>query len=167
MSDRKKALIYFNIYLILKQAYSMLIKYLIRPGGGLMQVKPYYNGVDPFEMSFFRTIFNFTFTFLLTKLWYKRNFTDIPKDLYPSLFIRSFFGMTSFVTLTFSTAYLPLSISVTIANTSSFFILILSYFLLREKLRFREFLCMVLGFCGMAILLHTKINGDKKYQSFD
>ena len=124
----------FNTYLILLKTYSVIIKFLIRPGG-LEQINiDNYNGIDPFEMSCFRTLFNCTSTFFIMTFKYGRKCTDVPKHLYGYLLLRSVFGMLGFIALTFSIAYLPISIFNTLLNTTPFFTSIVSYYILGETL---------------------------------
>ena len=126
-----------------------------------------YNGIDPFEMSYFRTIFNCTTTFFVMKFKYGKNCTEVPKKLYFYLFLRSMFGMAGFVALTFSIAYLPISIFNTILNTGPFYVSILSYYILGEVLKKREFGGMVICFLAVCLLVNTKTDGNEVSRPFD
>lgn len=79
--------------------------------------------------------------------------------------MRSMAGMLGFVALTFSIAYLPMSILNIILNTAPFAVSILSYFLLNETLKKRELIGMVISFVGVLVLIQTKMDTNEK--SFD
>jgi drug/metabolite transporter (DMT)-like permease len=102
----------------------------MKPGGIDNRDPETYAGVDPFELSCFRTIFNCCTTFFVMTFLYKRKANDVPKNMYLTLLIRSLAGFIGFVSMTISVQWLPISIFTTVFNTMPFFISILSYFVL-------------------------------------
>ena len=101
------------------------------------------------------------------KFKYGRKCTEVPKNLYFYLFLRSMFGMAGFIALTFSIAYLPISIFNTILNTGPFWVSILSYYILGETLLKREFAGMMVCFLAVMVLINTKTDGNEVSRPFD
>jgi len=102
----------------------------MRPGGLSGTTK---DGVDPLEMSCFRSMFNCTTIFLLMKFKYKKSvIEEVPKRLYKTLVIRSLAGTSAFICMTFGVSFLPIAIFQTLFFIMPFWITILSYFILKE-----------------------------------
>ena len=109
----------------------------MRPGGLHNRNPDHYNGVDPLEMSFLRITFNACTTFLILKFKYKKSILEFPVHLRKTIITRSMCGLFGFVFMTYGVSYLPATIFYMIQNTSVFFVSILSYFILNEKLMIR------------------------------
>jgi drug/metabolite transporter (DMT)-like permease len=167
LSNRCKALICFNIYIFLATIYSIIIKFLMRPGGLSGENYETYDGVDPFEMSCFRTIFNCCVTYIVMTFRYKKSMFEVPRRLYATLMCRSQAGMLGFIAMTYAISYLPVSIFNTLLNTCPFFISILSYFVLNEKLQKIELLAMMISFIGVITLVNTKTEASEKVKVFN
>ena len=80
----------------------------MRPGGLSGTTK---DGVDPMEMSCFRSMFNCATIFCLMKFKYRKSVIDeVPKRLYKALLFRSFAGTTAFISFTFGVKFLRITI---------------------------------------------------------
>jgi drug/metabolite transporter (DMT)-like permease len=126
----------------------------MRPGGLTGTTK---EGVDPLEMSCFRSMFNCITIYLLMKFKYEKSvILEVPKELYKPMVIRSLAGTTAFISMTYGVSYLPITIFETLFYTMPFFISIMSYYILKEQFSKVEHGAMVLCFIGVVILLQTK-----------
>lgn len=79
LTNRQKAIIYYNIYLFLTQCYNVSTKFLMRPGGLHGRDPDHYNGVDPLEMSFLRILFNACSSFCILTFKFNKKITDFPR----------------------------------------------------------------------------------------
>ena len=80
----------------------------MRPGGLSGTTK---DGVDPLEMSCFRSMFNCATIFCIMKFKYQKSVVDeVPKRLYKPLVIRSLAGTTAFICMTYGVKFLPIAI---------------------------------------------------------
>ena len=128
----------------------------MKPGGLHNVNADTYNGVDPLEMSCFRSMFNCITIWILMKCKFRRCITEVPKKLWPALLSRSLAGTTAFIGMTFALSFLPIAIFQTLFYTMPFFISILSYFILKEPFNKKEILAMIICFSGVILLINTK-----------
>lgn len=136
----------------------------MRPGGLSGTTK---DGVDPLEMSCFRSMFNCATIFVLMRLKYeKRVFDEVPRRFYKSLVIRSLSGTSAFICMTYGVSFLPITIFQTLFYTMPFFIAILSYFILKDKFVRVELGAMVFCFVGVIILINTKEDDKQKNSEY-
>ena len=64
MNDQFKAILFFNLYIFLVAIVSVLSKEMMRPGG-LAEVDPEYEGIDPLELSTFKVVINGIISFIV------------------------------------------------------------------------------------------------------
>ena len=92
------------------------------------------DGVDPLEMSCFRSMFNCVIIFCLMKFKYKKSvINEVPKRLYKALLFRSLAGTTAFIAFTFGVKFLPITIFQVLFYLMPFWITILSFVILNES----------------------------------
>ena len=92
--------------------------------------------------------------------------TDFPTHLNNTMTLRSIFGTFAYVMMTYAISYLPISIYEIINNTSPFFVSIIAYFVLKEKLLLRQAIGMGIAFIGVIILVSTKSKSERM-KAFD
>jgi drug/metabolite transporter (DMT)-like permease len=156
LSDRAKALLYFNTYICLMQTYAVIVKFIMRPGGFDGRDMETFRGVDPVEMSCFRTMFNCTVSFFIMKFGYGKSLSQFPKHYFKFMMMRCFCGVTGFVSGTYSISFVPITVYSVLLNTSPFHVNVLSYFFLNETLKKRDFIGMFLCFIGVVIFVNGK-----------
>ena len=70
--------------------------------------------------------------------------------------------------MTYGVSYLPISIFQIITNTMPFWVSIVSFFVLKEKLLPRELVGLVIAFIGVLIIVSAKTeNENKNMKAFD
>ena len=72
MSNRYRAIMYYNAYLFIKAFYNLSTKFIMKPGGLYNRDPENYFGVDPLEMNFLRIAFNAIFSYIACKYYYKK-----------------------------------------------------------------------------------------------
>jgi len=68
------------------------------------------------------------------------------------LFLRGFFGFTAMILFFYTIAQIPLGEAITLNKTSPFFVTVLAFFLLGEKLYLRTALALFIGFLGIVAI---------------
>jgi len=68
------------------------------------------------------------------------------------LFLRGFFGFTAMILFFYTIAQIPLGEAITLNKTSPFFVTILAFFLLREKLHLKTAMALFMGFFGVVLI---------------
>ena len=95
---------------------------------------------------------------------------EVPRRLWCTLMCRSLAvlaRMLGFITMTYAISYFPVSIFNLLSNTCAFFISILKYFILNEKLQKVELISMLIYFSGVLILVNTKTETSASTKTFD
>ena len=69
------------------------------------------------------------------------------------LFMRGFFGFTAMILFFYTIAVIPLGEAITLNKTSPFFVTLLAFFLLGERLSLRVAFALVLGFLGVVFIV--------------
>ena len=62
----------------MRGCYAVIVKFIIRPGGYNGRNPDTFNGVDPIEMSCFRTIFNCFIMFNIMHFKYDKSIYEFP-----------------------------------------------------------------------------------------
>ena len=65
----------------------------MQPGGVHNEDPETYDGVDPIELSTFRLMVNGLSTYFVMKFKYNKSFTDIPREHWTNMLIRSTTGI--------------------------------------------------------------------------
>lgn len=138
------------------QTYAVIVKFIMRPGGFDGRDMETFRGVDPVEMSCFRTMFNCTVSFFIMKFGYGKSLSQFPKHYFKFMMMRCFCGVTGFVSGTYSISFVPITVYSVLLNTSPFHVNVLSYFFLNETLKKRDFIGMFLCFIGVVIFVNGK-----------
>jgi len=73
----------------------------------------------------------------------------MPWSQFPILIVRSIFGVTCFVCVTWALTMIPLSLNTILFNLAPFWVSILGYFINGEKVATIEYICMVVSFLGV------------------
>ena len=68
------------------------------------------------------------------------------------LFTRGFFGFMAMILFFYTIGTIPLGEAITLNKTSPFFVTILAFFLLKEQLRLRTLVALVIGFSGVVLI---------------
>jgi drug/metabolite transporter (DMT)-like permease len=69
------------------------------------------------------------------------------------LFLRGFFGALAMVLFFYTIATIPLGEAVVLNKTSPFFVTILAYYLMKEKITLRIFFALIIGFIGIIFIM--------------
>ena len=105
--------------------------------------------MDPLEIVFYRN-----FLGLMIILYTLKKF---PKEINRSklhlLFLRGLFGATAMVLFFYTIATIPLGEAVILNRTSPFFVTILAYYLVKEKINIQTFFALIIGFIGVAFVV--------------
>jgi len=119
------------------------------------------DSMDPIEIVFYRNLLGM-FILLYT---FKKIKTTIDFSKLHLLILRGVFGATAMVLFFFTIATIPLGEAVILNKTSPFFVTILAYYLIKEKINFKTFIALVIGFVG--IIFITKPFGvDISFEHF-
>ena len=111
-----------------------------------------YRDVRIYEFAFFRSLFNLSASALIVKHEKLNFFSDIPKELTPTLILRCAVGTVSFLLFSMAVKYLPLGIFFIIFNSSPFITVFLSYFWTGDRILPFEGLAMIGAFAGIVCL---------------
>lgn len=79
-------------------------------------------------------------------------FKDYSPEAKSSVIWRSVFGYGSFVSTMISIYLMPVSVSVSIMMTTTFFTAIMAYLIHDEKLSIKEFMTIITGFFGVLLI---------------
>mmetsp|Transcript_34875 Transcript_34875/g.53541 ORF Transcript_34875/g.53541 Transcript_34875/m.53541 type:complete len:132 (+) Transcript_34875:54-449(+) len=107
--------------------------------------------VDPLDICLFRSVFLTIGGFLQTKV-VGHDISNVPKELRKILLIRCIAGTFSFALISVATQFIPLSISIILANTTPFWTAILGFVILHEEIASVDIVCMIGCFLGVIIL---------------
>jgi drug/metabolite transporter (DMT)-like permease len=125
----------------------------MQPGGYLHKDPEEYDGVDPIELSTFRLMVNGLSTYFVMKFKFGKSFTDIPKEHYLNMFVRSTTGIFGHLLMVITIQWLPITIFTVLNNLLPFFASVASYFILNEVIDRTEIVGMIICFFGVLILI--------------
>ena len=110
------------------------------------------NGVVSTEQTvFFRNVF----ALLLLMPWLWRNGVQAVKtDCLHLHFLRSLLGVTAMSCMFYAWGHLPLAQSALLKQTMPLFVPIVAFFWMRERLSWRNFVAIGLGFAGVLLVLN-------------
>lgn len=141
-TNRKKAIIFQNIFLIAQFVYNALSKWLIAEGLSLIAIQ----------------FFERTTAFVLTALaiLITRTTLYVPPADRKYIVVRCIVGITGSYAYLLSIQYLPISISMILFFTGPFWATILAYFALGEMIARNELIAMVFAFTGVIVIATAK-----------
>lgn len=90
---------------------------------------------------------------MLNKDFKSITYDSVPFSTVPSLAFRSFALVTTFYFMQAALMALPLVEVALVLNTVPFLTAILAYFILGDRLRVFEIICLIISFCGVVILI--------------
>jgi drug/metabolite transporter (DMT)-like permease len=92
-------------------------------------------------------------TYFVMKYKYGKSFSDIPKEHYFNMFVRSTTGVFGHLLMVITIQWLPITIFTILNNLCPFFASVASYFILNEFLDRTEIIGMIISFLGVLILI--------------
>ena len=128
----------------------------MKPGGIDGRNIDTYRGVDPIEMSCFRTMFNCFITFNIMHFKYGKSIEEFPMYKYKIMLYRCYCGVTGFIAGAYSISFVPITVYSLMMNTRPFHVNILSYIFLGVVLLKRELFGMFVCFIGVIIFITGK-----------
>jgi drug/metabolite transporter (DMT)-like permease len=142
-SNRKKAIIFINLFAILQFLYMVIVKFTFSSSE--------INGID---LALARTVSGFLVSVFLVQ--FLGLSLKIPPGEKKTMFIRAAVGTFGFVSYVYCIKYLPLGLLMIIYNTAPFWSSLLSFLFLGETLQKYEVIAMILGFSGIVIVALSK-----------
>lgn len=137
-----------NSLLIDKGVLFMLLSSLFGALNGAV-AKILSDSMDPIEVVFYRNLLG-ALIVLYSLQRVKVSFTPSKIHL---LFLRGLFGGTAMVLFFYTIATIPLGEAVVLNKTSPFFVTILAYYLMKEKVSLPIFFALILGFVGVVFIM--------------
>ncbi|MCW3490590.1 DMT family transporter [Dethiobacter alkaliphilus] len=140
MTDRNKGI----LLMIASSVFFALMATLVRLSGDLPTM----------EKVFFRNVVGFAVSASL--IWRsKGSFWGVDKR---ALFIRAFFGFVALVFYFYAIDNLPLANAVILNQTSPFFVLILAFLWLREKIRKPQWVAIIFALFGVSLIVQPGLD---------
>ncbi|CAI8191637.1 MAG: Riboflavin transporter [Arcobacter lacus] len=104
--------------------------------------------MDPVQIVFYRNLLGM----LIILYSFKRFNVKVDKTKLHLLFLRGIFGATAMVLFFYTIAFIPLGEAVVLNKTSPFFVTIIAYYLLKEKIDLKTFFALFIGFIGIVFV---------------
>ena len=105
--------------------------------------------MDPLEIVFYRNLLGF----IIILFTLKKFSVSFDKSKVHLLFLRGLFGALAMVLFFYTIATIPLGEAVILNKTSPFFVTILAYYLMKEKINLRTFFALIIGFLGIIFIM--------------
>lgn len=116
------------------------------------------------EKSFFRNLVAIFFAFIVMK---KKNISfSIPKESRKYIFFRSLFGTIGIFANFYAIGKLYIADASMLNKLSPFFAIIFSYFLLHEKIKPYQLLCVLTAFVGALFILRPGLDSVATFPAF-
>lgn len=126
----------------------MLLSALISAVTGAI-AKILSDSMDPIEVVFYRNLLGVMI--ILYSL--KKIPVAINKSKLHLLLLRGIFGAIAMLLFFYTIAYIPLGEAVVLNKTSPFFVTIIAYYLVNEKINKSTFLALIIGFLGIILII--------------
>lgn len=126
----------------------MLLSALISAVTGAI-AKVLSDSMDPIEVVFYRNLLGVMI--ILYSL--KKIPVAINKSKLHLLLLRGVFGAIAMLLFFYTIAYIPLGEAVVLNKTSPFFVTIIAYYLVNEKINTSTFLALIIGFLGIILII--------------
>ncbi|RXJ69392.1 EamA family transporter [Halarcobacter ebronensis] len=126
----------------------MLISALLGALNGAL-AKYLSQSMDPLEIVFYRNLIGvFIVIYSLKKYHISINTSKLHL-----LFLRGLFGALAMVLFFYTIATIPLGEAVVLNKTSPFFVTILAYYLMNERINLKTFFALIIGFLGILFIM--------------
>ena len=104
--------------------------------------------MDPVQIVFYRNLLGM----LIILYSFKRFNVKVDMTKLHLLLLRGIFGATAMVLFFYTIAFIPLGEAVVLNKTSPFFVTIIAYYLLKEKIDLKTFFALFIGFIGIVFI---------------
>ncbi len=105
--------------------------------------------MDPLEIVFYRNLLGI----LIILFTLKKFSVSFDSSKIHLLFLRGLFGALAMVLFFYTIATIPLGEAVILNKTSPFFVTILAYYLVNEKINLSTFFALIIGFLGIVFIM--------------
>lgn len=105
--------------------------------------------MDPIEVVFYRNLLGI----LIVLYTFKKVSVQINKSKLHLLFLRGVFGALAMVLFFYTISTIPLGEAVVLNKTSPFFVTILAFYLMKEKISLNTFFALIIGFLGVVFIV--------------
>lgn len=139
MSNRNKGI----FFIILSSLCFSLMSTFVKLAGEL----------PPIQKSFFRNFIALIIAFFII-LKNKNNFKFNKKNL-PCLLLRSFFGTVGILANYYAIEHLILADATMLNKLAPFFVIIFSYFILKENIKLWQIFCIIIAFVGSLFIINS------------
>ena len=139
---------FFKLNTIDKGVLFMLLSALIGALNGAV-AKFLSQSMDPIEIVFYRNLIGV----LIVLYSFKKFSVSIDTSKLHLLILRGVFGALAMVLFFYTIATIPLGEAVVLNKTSSFFVTILAYYLMKETITLRIFFALIIGFIGIVFIM--------------
>ncbi|MBF0714927.1 DMT family transporter [Gemelliphila palaticanis] len=109
------------------------------------------------QKSFFRNIIACLITIIPIWMHYKKIIYPSNKQQWTVLFLRAFFGTVGLILNFYAISNISLSDATVIQRLSPFIVLILSYFIFKEKLTVSQLLAIIIAFLGIILIIKPSL----------
>ncbi|WP_228712651.1 DMT family transporter [Halarcobacter mediterraneus] len=126
----------------------MIVSALLAAFNGAV-AKALSESMDPIEIVFYRNLIGF----IIVLYSFKRVKASFSFTKIHLLLLRGVFGGTAMVLFFYTIATIPLGEAVVLNKTSPFFVTILAYYLMKEKINLSTFFALIIGFLGVVFIM--------------
>ena len=138
----------FKLKSIDKGILFMLFSALISALNGAV-AKVLSESMDPLEVVFYRNLLGV----IIILFSLKKFSVSIDTSKLYLLFLRGIFGALAMVLFFYTIATIPLGEAVVLNKTSPFFVTILAFYLIKEKINLNTFFALIIGFSGIIFIM--------------
>ncbi|WP_258238684.1 DMT family transporter [Arcobacter sp. F2176] len=126
----------------------MLLSALLGAVNGAL-AKMLSESMDPIEIVFYRNLMGIVIILFTIKKYH----VSIDMSKLHLLFLRGLFGSVAMLLFFYTIATIPLGEAVVLNKTSPFFVTILAYYLMKEKINLNTFFALIIGFIGIVFIM--------------
>ncbi|WP_419766940.1 DMT family transporter [Arcobacter sp.] len=126
----------------------MLLSALLGAVNGAL-AKMLSESMDPIEIVFYRNLMGIIIILFTIKKYH----VSIDMSKLHLLFLRGLFGSVAMLLFFYTIATIPLGEAVVLNKTSPFFVTILAYYLMKEKINLNTFFALIIGFIGIVFIM--------------
>ncbi len=137
-----------KLKLIDKGVLFMLLSALLGAVNGAL-AKLLSESMDPIEIVFYRNLIGVIIILFSIKKFH----VSVDMSKLHLLFLRGLFGSLAMLLFFYTIATIPLGEAVVLNKTSPFFVTILAYYLMKEKINLNTFFALILGFIGIIFIM--------------
>lgn len=137
-----------KLKLIDKGVLFMLLSALLGAVNGAL-AKLLSESMDPIEIVFYRNLIGVIIILFSIKKFH----VSVDMSKLHLLFLRGLFGSLAMLLFFYTIATIPLGEAVVLNKTSPFFVTILAYYLMKEKINLNTFFALIIGFIGIIFIM--------------